>query len=228
VTAAIIGDPTRPYNGNTNATLAPANFSLSGVASGESFTVTKTSGTYDTKEVTATTVTTSLGAGDFTAGAGTLAGNYVLPTMASGPGHITAWNANGYGFYTPVGVPNSLFVQAPGLVPGGADASIWNTVKGGSGVPLKFNVYAGTTEITSTAGIIFSATQLPTCSTTAPTEEVEYVFDTSGNTSLRYDLTEHQFIQNWKTPKVNADTCFRATAKFPDGSWLSAFFKLRK
>ncbi len=90
VTASIVGNPTKTYNGNTSATLTSANFSLSGVVSGESFTVTQTVGTYNSKDVaTATTVTASLSSGQFTPGAGTLASNYVLPTSASGPGHIT-------------------------------------------------------------------------------------------------------------------------------------------
>ena len=90
VTAAIIGDPTRPYNGNTNETLAPGNFSLTGVISGEGFSVTKSTGTYNSKDVVnANTVTASLGAGDFTPASGTLASNYNLPITASGAGHIT-------------------------------------------------------------------------------------------------------------------------------------------
>src|SRR5207244_1324304 len=36
----------------------------------------------------------SLALGDFTAGVGTLLTNYVLPTTASGPGHITPANAS--------------------------------------------------------------------------------------------------------------------------------------
>jgi phosphotransferase system IIA component len=91
LTASITGDPTKTYNGNANATLTSSNFSLSGLASGESFTVTKTSGTYNSPNVaSATTVTTSLLAGDFTPGPGTLASNYTLPTTANGAGHITA------------------------------------------------------------------------------------------------------------------------------------------
>src|SRR6202035_4466474 len=90
LTASIIGNPTKPYDGNTNATLSSANFSLSGLIAGESFTVTKNSGTYNSKDVaTATTVTASLPASDFTAAAGTLASNYALPTAANGPGQIT-------------------------------------------------------------------------------------------------------------------------------------------
>ncbi|MBI3756692.1 MAG: hypothetical protein HY267_01820, partial [Deltaproteobacteria bacterium] len=89
VTASIIGDPTKPYDGNANATLTPANFSLSGLVGTESFTVTKTTGTYNSPNVSATTVSTTLVAGDFTAGAGTLASNYTLPTTTGGAGHIS-------------------------------------------------------------------------------------------------------------------------------------------
>ena len=89
VTASIVGDPTKTYNGSTSATLSPSNFSLTGVISGESFTVTQTAGTYNSKDVsTATTVTASLSAGNFTPGAGTLASDYTLPTTASGAGNI--------------------------------------------------------------------------------------------------------------------------------------------
>ena len=49
--------------------------------------MTQTAGTYNSKDVTtATTVTASLSAGDFTPGSGTLASNYTLPTTASGAG----------------------------------------------------------------------------------------------------------------------------------------------
>ena len=91
LTAAIVGDPTKPYDGNNNATLTSANFQLSGLVGIEGFTVTQTSGTYNSKDVaTATTVTATLAVGDFTAAMGALASNYMLPTTASGAGHITA------------------------------------------------------------------------------------------------------------------------------------------
>src|SRR5204863_161295 len=94
VTASILGNPTKPYNGNTTATLTSANFSLSGLVGSDGFTVTQTVGTYNSKDVaTANTVTASLSAGDFTPGGGSLASNYVLPTTASGAGHITKTNA---------------------------------------------------------------------------------------------------------------------------------------
>ena len=91
LTALIIGDPTkRAYDGTATAALTAANFSLSGLVSGQSFTVAPTAGTYNSPNVAAaTTVTASLSAGSFTAGAGTVATNYVLPTTASGPACIT-------------------------------------------------------------------------------------------------------------------------------------------
>ena len=90
VTAAIVGNPTKTYDGNQNATLTSAHFSLSGVVGSESFTVTKTTGTYDSANVmSATTVSTTLASGDFIAGGGASASNYTLPTTASGAGHIT-------------------------------------------------------------------------------------------------------------------------------------------
>ena len=89
VTASIVGDPSKTYNGSTSATLSPSNFSLTGVISGESFNVTQTAGTYNSKDVsTATTVTASLSAGNFTPGSGTLASDYTLSTTASGAGNI--------------------------------------------------------------------------------------------------------------------------------------------
>ena len=90
LTAAIIGNPTKPYDGNTSAALTSANFSLSGLVTGESITVMQTSGTYNSQDVvSANTVTASLGSGSFTAGGATLLSNYVLPSTASGAGQIT-------------------------------------------------------------------------------------------------------------------------------------------
>ena len=82
------------YNGNTNATLTLANFSLTPLVGSENFSVTQTVGTYNSKNVlTATTVTASLAAGAFSPTNGAIASNYVLPTSASGPGHITKADA---------------------------------------------------------------------------------------------------------------------------------------
>src|SRR5207245_10724240 len=69
LTASIIGDPTKPYDGTTSATLTSANFSLSGLVSGESFTETGRSASKESKDVaTAAKVTPSQGYPTSTAG----------------------------------------------------------------------------------------------------------------------------------------------------------------
>ena len=49
---------------------------------------------------------------------------------------------------------------------------------------------------------------------------------TSGGTTLRYDATAGQFIQNWQTPK-KAGACYQVTMTSADGSDLHALFKLK-
>jgi hypothetical protein len=112
------------------------------------------------------------------------------------------------GFYSPVSM-TSAFV---------------NTVKGGSTVPLKFNVYVNGVEKTDTAGLQFSVAPVA-CSSAVAEDAVDWV--TSEGTSLRYDATERQFIQNWKTPKAPG-TCYLArVTTAADGRSLSANFKLK-
>ncbi|MCU1296130.1 MAG: Kelch motif [Acidobacteriaceae bacterium] len=95
LTASVVGDPTKTYDGTTIATLTLGNFSLSGVVGGDSIVVTKTTGTYNSPDVvSANAVIVTLGINDFTPGTGTLLTNYTLPTSASGTGHITKANAN--------------------------------------------------------------------------------------------------------------------------------------
>ena len=91
LTASIAGDPTRSYNGTVAAGLAPDDFQLVGLVGDDTFTVTQTAGTYNSKDVTtATTINASLSASDFVAGPGTLMGNYIFPATAIGAGQITA------------------------------------------------------------------------------------------------------------------------------------------
>lgn len=90
LTAAIIGNPTKVYNGTTVATLTSGNLALSGFVSGEGATVTPTgSANYASANVGSENITTSLTSSNYTANAGTLLSNYMLPTSAAGPGTIT-------------------------------------------------------------------------------------------------------------------------------------------
>ena len=90
LTAAIVGNPTKFYDGTGAAVLTPANFSLSGLVGTDSFTVNQTVGAYNSKDVTATTVSANLAAANFTPGAGTSASNYVLPLSGSSSTNVTA------------------------------------------------------------------------------------------------------------------------------------------
>ena len=121
---------------------------------------------------------------------------------------VKAWTLSG--FYQPV------------------DMGIWNSVKGGSTVPLKFEAFAGdnrTNELTSTSAVKSFTQKTVACpGATATVDEIELV--TTGGTSLRYDSTGGQFVQNWQTPK-KPGTCAQVTMTTQDGSTLSANFMLK-
>ena len=87
---AIIGAPTKVYDGTVAAALASGNYNVYGQALGDTFTVGQTSGTYNSKDVaSATTVSAALTGGDFTPGGGNVTANYTFPVSASGAGSIT-------------------------------------------------------------------------------------------------------------------------------------------
>jgi hypothetical protein len=117
---------------------------------------------------------------------------------------VNAWDL--YGFYHPVDM-NGVF----------------NTVKGGSTVPLKFEIFAGSTELTDTAYIKSFSSVSVSC-TIAATDAIEIT--ATGGTSLRYDPIAGQFIFNWQTPKTPG-ACYKVTMTTQDGSSLEAYFKLK-
>jgi hypothetical protein len=99
---------------------------------------------------------------------------------------------------------------------------IMNTVKGGSTVPLKFEVFAGTTELISTSVVTTFLVQQVTCGTVL--EDPIETLSNTGGTSMRYDSTSGQFIQNWQTPKPPGK-CYTVFIKTADGSSIYAMFK---
>ncbi len=88
LTAAIIGTPTKTYDGGSAALLSAANYSLSGFIAGQGASVTQTGGMYSAPDAGSRTVTAALATGDFSANGGTNLANYLLPTTASGAGLI--------------------------------------------------------------------------------------------------------------------------------------------
>jgi large repetitive protein len=118
---------------------------------------------------------------------------------------VAAWTFKG--FYQPVDMNN-----------------VYNTVKGGSTVPFKFEVFAGSTELTDVSNIKSLSAKQISCSTNASLDDIEVT--ATGGTSLRYDSTAGQYVYNWQTPKA-AGNCYSVTISSLDGSSAIAFFKLR-
>jgi hypothetical protein len=115
------------------------------------------------------------------------------------------------GFYTPVGMDG-----------------VWNTVKGGSTVPLKFNImddFSGepvTSTDWATLGFNFNLSQVACTDAVGDEEPIEET--ASGGTSLRYDFDGGNFVYNWQMPKTKS--CYKATLTVP-GDSITAYFKLK-
>jgi hypothetical protein len=101
---------------------------------------------------------------------------------------------------------------------------VFNTVKNGSTVPLKFQIFAGSAELSTTSSVKSLTSAQVACNSTALTDDIELT--ATGATTLRYDSTGGQFVYNWQTPKT-AGICYRVTMTTQDGSSLVAFFKLK-
>jgi hypothetical protein len=142
-----------------------------------------------------------VGPHSFTATATDNAGNQAAATLSY---TVLAWELSG--FYAPVDRPDTM-----------------NITKNGSTVPLKFEVFAGTTELTDTT-IVDTFVHKTPCSVGAVGDPIEEL--ATGATSLRYDTTAGQFIFNWKTPKT-AGSCYKVTLTTDDGSSIYANFNLK-
>jgi hypothetical protein len=153
------------------------------------------------KDCVVTGYSTAVGSHAMTATATDNAGRMATETRSY---TVLAWTTKG--FYAPVDM-----------------GGVFNTVKGGSTVPLKFELFAGDNELTATTSVKSLTYAKVTCDGSAPTDDIETV--ATGGTSLRYDSTGGQFIYNWKTP--TGQGCYKVTMLAQDGSTISAFFKTK-
>ena len=138
------------------------------------------------------------------------AGNTATKTLS-----YTVAAANAKGFYQPVDMGGTL-----------------NTVKSGSTVPVKFELFGGATNVEQkTLSAVGSMTaNKVNCSAFNgdPVDAIEYLAPTSENTGLRFDTTGDQFIYNWKTPAKAANTCYSLTMTAADNTTkLVAYFQLK-
>ena len=121
---------------------------------------------------------------------------------------VLPWTING--FYSPVDMPGEL--------------NTVNVAKAGSTVPLKFEVFKGTTELTN-IGAVKAFTQKITCPTLGSSDDIEKY--ASGKTVLRYDAIAGQFVFNWQTPK-SPGSCYEVTMSAKDNySKITAYFRLK-
>lgn len=89
LTAQIVGNPTKTYDGTTTATLGTANYEIDGFVSGQSATVTQPSSiAYAGSDAGSVALNATFSVTNFTAGAGTNLANYLLPSAATGMGTI--------------------------------------------------------------------------------------------------------------------------------------------
>ncbi len=144
---------------------------------------------------------TSVGTHSYTATVTDNAGNVATATLSY---VVKAWTIKG--FYSPVTMGTTVV----------------NTVKSGSTVPLKFQLFAGPTELTNTSAIKDFRVSSGKCDLSDLSQST---LTTTGSTSLRYG--DGQFIQNWATPKLAAGSCYFVTMIAQDGSTTSADFKLK-
>jgi hypothetical protein len=156
------------------------------------------------KSCVVTGYSTAEGTHTMTATATDNAGNTASATRT-----YTVKNLSRTGFYAPVDM----------------GSTVWNTIKGGNTVPLKFEVFDGTQEIRSTSTIQANFT-VNKVSCTGGAEDAIETFATTGQTEFRYDTTGDQFIQNWKTPTGSG--CYRVTMTTIDGQSISAQFITKK
>jgi hypothetical protein len=149
---------------------------------------------------------TAVGNHTLTAKATDNAGNSVTETRS-----YTVAAATAKGFYSPIDMNNAV-----------------NTVKGGSTVPAKFELFGGasnTEQKNLSAVSSMSAKQINCTTLTGATDAIEEIVSTSA-TGLRFDTTGDQFIYNWKTPK-SPGTCYSLTMTAADNTTkLVAYFKL--
>jgi hypothetical protein len=127
---------------------------------------------------------------------------------ATGSFQVTVRALMRKGFYQPVDMNGTI-----------------NTVKAGSTVPLKFEVFAGTTELTDISVVKEIKVAKVNMSTTALTDEIETT--ATGGTGLRYDSTGGQFIYNWSTKGLASSQCYQLTLTLQDGSTIIANFKMK-
>jgi CSLREA domain-containing protein len=117
------------------------------------------------------------------------------------------------GFYQPVDNP------------GPGPSFVFNVVKAGAGIPVKFSLGGDKGLSIFAAG--FPTSQQIVCDSSATLDGIEQTV-TAGGSSLSYDPVTGQYAYVWKSDKAWANGCRRLTVRLSDGSDHFAYFKFTK
>lgn len=102
------------------------------------------------------------------------------------------------------------------------DPPVFNTVKAGSAIPVKFQLSGDQGLAIFAAG---SPSSAPTaCDGSAPTAPVDEV-TTDSKSGLSYDAVADQYVYVWKTDRAWSGTCRRLSIELADGTTHTALFQ---
>jgi hypothetical protein len=103
--------------------------------------------------------------------------------------------------------------------------SVYNVVKAGSGIPVKFSLRGNQGLNVFAAGYPKSA-NIP-CNASSPLDQIEATV-TAGGSSLSYDASADQYTYVWKTEKGWGGTCRQLQVKLADGATKTANFNFTR
>ncbi len=111
-----------------------------------------------------------------------------------------------------------------GFFPPVDNRPVFNVVKAGSNVPIKFSLGGDYGMNIFVAG--YPKSEPIACDADADTDGIEET-DTPGKSELKYSAENQQYHYNWKTNKNWSGTCRQLVIKFSDGSTRRANFKFK-
>src|SRR5215212_8292801 len=197
----IVQDTIAPEIQVTSSISDEQQFYFGNVPSAPTCTATDSGSGVNSDGCTVSGYATTLGPQTLTFTATDNAGNTATQTIKY---TVLPWTLKG--FYQPVDMDTSLIIT--------------NTVKGGLVVPLKLEIFQGTTELTSTTfnnNPVGSFAPKKVSCTPGSTEDAIETLATPGSTVFRYDSTSGQFIYNWQTPK-QPNACYDVIFTSLDGT----------
>ena len=112
-----------------------------------------------------------------------------------------------------------------GFFPPVANPPAFNSVKAGSGVPVRFSLGGDRGLNIFNPG--FPQSQQIACDSSAVLEPVEETVN-AGGSSLTYDPLTDQYVYTWKTEKKWANTCRQLVIKLNDGTTHRANFRFTR